>query len=82
MEAVAQEIDPARSARELVENVKADHPSAEGLLDAYRQSMAESRQYVIDHDIAAIPPNESLKIVKTPYPLTLRPPDRNPEAGS
>ena len=69
MEAVAEEIDPERSARDILEDVKADHPTAEGLLDAYRQSMAESRQYVIDHHIASIPPNESLKIVETPVYL-------------
>ena len=69
MDAVSQEIDPERSAREILEEAKADHPGAEELLDAYRQSMAQSRQYVIEHDIAPIPPNESLKIVETPVYL-------------
>ncbi|MFP4344621.1 MAG: DUF885 domain-containing protein [Anaerolineales bacterium] len=69
MESVAREIDPERSVREILEEAKADHPTAGGLLDAYRQSMAESRQYVLDHQIASIPANESLKIVETPVYL-------------
>jgi uncharacterized protein (DUF885 family) len=66
MEAVAREIDPTKTVREQLEAAKADHPTAESLLPAYEQAMAEIRQYVIDHDIAAIPPGESLRIVETP----------------
>jgi len=69
MESVSQEIDPERSVHDILEETKADHPNAEELLDAYRQSMAQSRRYVIEHDIANIPPNESLKIVETPVYL-------------
>ena len=71
MEALAREIDPERTVQELMEEAKADHPSAEGLLDAYRQAMADIRQYVIDHDIVGIPPDESLRIIETP--VFLRP---------
>jgi uncharacterized protein (DUF885 family) len=66
MEAVAREIDPNRSVKDLLEQAKADHPSAEGLLDAYREQMAAIRQYVIDRDIATIPSGETLRIVETP----------------
>jgi hypothetical protein len=66
MEEVARQIDPTRTAKELLEEAKADHPTAEGLLDAYRQAMADIRQYVIDRDIATIPPGESLRVVETP----------------
>ncbi len=66
MEAVAREIDPDRSVRDILEEARADHPPAEGLLDAYRQAMADIRQYVIDHEIATIPPDESLRIIETP----------------
>ncbi len=67
MEAVAREIDPRRSVQEILEEAKADHPTADGLLDAYRQAMADIRQYVSDHEIATIPPDESLRIVETPF---------------
>jgi len=66
MEAVAAEIDPSKPVKELLEAAKADHPTAEGLLDAYRGQMAAIRQYVIDQGIASIPPGETLQIIETP----------------
>jgi uncharacterized protein (DUF885 family) len=66
MEALAREIDPNKSAKELVEEMKDDHPPAEGLLDAYRDAMARARQFVIDRDLVTIPAGEELKIVETP----------------
>jgi uncharacterized protein (DUF885 family) len=69
MEALAREIDPDRTVQELMEEAKADHPSAEGLLDAYRQAVADIRQYVVDHNIVTIPPDESLRIIETPVYL-------------
>jgi uncharacterized protein (DUF885 family) len=52
-----------------LEEAKADHPTAESLLDAYRQEMAAIRQYVVDHDIATIPEGERLRIEETPVYL-------------
>jgi len=69
MEALAQEIDPDKSVKELQEEAKADHPTAEGLLAAYEETMAAVRQYVIDHDIVTIPEGETLRIVETPVYL-------------
>ena len=66
MEAVAQEIDANKPVKELLEAAKADHPTAEGLLDAYREQMTAIRRYVIDQGIASIPPGETLRIVETP----------------
>lgn len=66
MEALAQDIDPDKSAKELVEEIKAHHPTAEGLLDTYRDAMKRARQFVIDHDLVTIPESEELKIVETP----------------
>ena len=66
MEEVARQIDPHKSVRELLEEAKADHPTAEGLLAAYQQAMEAARQFVIDHDIATIPAGESLRIIETP----------------
>jgi len=66
MEEVARQIDPNKSVKELLEEAKADHPPAEGLLAAYREAMAAARQYVIDHDIATIPEGETLRVIETP----------------
>jgi uncharacterized protein (DUF885 family) len=66
MEVLAQEIDPTKSAKELVEAIKDDHPTAKGLLDAYRDATERARQFVIAHDLVTIPAGEELKIVETP----------------
>jgi uncharacterized protein (DUF885 family) len=66
MTAVAAEIDPAKSVRALMEDAKRDHPTAEGLLGAYRDAMEAARRYVVDHDIVTIPEGESLRIIETP----------------
>ena len=66
MEEAARQIDPNKSVQELLEEAKADHPSAEELLSAYEEAMAAARQYVIDHQIATIPEGESLRIIETP----------------
>ena len=64
---VAAEIDPGASERDVVDRVKSDHPADfETALDTYRRAMDESRQYVIDHDLATMPAGETLSVVATP----------------
>ncbi|MCL7455378.1 MAG: DUF885 domain-containing protein [Anaerolineae bacterium] len=69
MEALSHEIDPGSSVQELMEGAKAEHPTAEGLLDAYRKEMSTIREYVIQQEIASIPAGETLRIVETPVYL-------------
>jgi uncharacterized protein (DUF885 family) len=69
LERVAREIDPSKTVAELLEEAKADHPTAKGLLKAYEDAMASAKQFVIDHGVATIPAGESLKIVETPVYL-------------
>jgi uncharacterized protein (DUF885 family) len=71
MQAIAAQMDPEKSVTELLEASKQRHPTAEGLLDAYRQAMAEARQFVVDHDIATLPEGERIRI--EPTPAFLRP---------
>jgi len=66
MEQLAEEIDRQKTARELLEIAKADHPGASELLDVYRREMARVRQFVATQDIVTIPSGESLKIEPTP----------------
>jgi uncharacterized protein (DUF885 family) len=66
MEQLAQQIDRQKTARELLEIAKADHPKADDLLDVYRREMAKVRQFVATQDIVTIPEGESLKIEPTP----------------
>jgi len=66
MKELAGRIDPDKTVEELLEESKWNHPTAEGLLDAYRQSMDAARQFVIEHEIASIPPGECVRIIPTP----------------
>ncbi|MEJ2209303.1 MAG: DUF885 domain-containing protein [Anaerolineae bacterium] len=66
MEAVAAEIDPDKTVAQILEEAKADHPTAGSLLQVYEKEMAAIRQYVIDHEIATIPEGETLRVVETP----------------
>lgn len=69
MSELASKIDPARTVVEILDAAKAGHPTSEGLLQAYEEAMQAARQYVIDHDIAGIPENETLRIIETPVYL-------------
>jgi uncharacterized protein (DUF885 family) len=66
METVARSMHPDKTAKEILEAAKDDHPEAKDLLDAYRREVARARQFVIDHEIVSIPENESLRIEPTP----------------
>ncbi|MGQ9478283.1 MAG: DUF885 domain-containing protein, partial [Candidatus Bipolaricaulia bacterium] len=66
MEGLARKITPGKSAKEILEEAKADHPKAEELLDVYREEVAKVRKFVLEHEIASIPEGESLKIEPTP----------------
>jgi len=66
MDELAKRIDPARTAREILDEAKDRHPTAEGLLDAYRREVARARAFVVDHAIATIPEGESLRVMPTP----------------
>lgn len=66
MNELSNEINSDKSLKEIMEEAKADHPSAEGLLDAYNRAMKASRKYIIEHDIVSIPEGEELNVIETP----------------
>jgi len=66
MASLARQIHREKTARELLETAKADHPKADELLDVYRREMARAREFVVTHNIATIPEGESLKVEPTP----------------
>ena len=68
--AAAREIDPSADEPTVVGRIKADHPATfEEALDAYRDVMVRSRQYLIEHDIVTVPPDERINVVETPVYL-------------
>jgi uncharacterized protein (DUF885 family) len=65
--AAAREIDPRASEAEVVDRVKADHPPTfDAALEMYREDMRRARQYLIDHAIATVPPDERVEVIATP----------------
>jgi len=66
MKELAARMDPGKTVEQLLEDNKSKHPTAEGLLDAYREWMAKARQFVIDRGIATIPAGEKIRIEPTP----------------
>ncbi len=66
MERLASEIAPGKSAKEILEEAKKDHPRAEELLDAYRREMERAKRFVIEREIVTIPAGERLRLEPTP----------------
>jgi hypothetical protein len=64
--ATAREIDPTRTAREVVATLSLDHPTADGLIPSVRQSLGAARAFVVQHDIATFPSEEQPKVEETP----------------
>jgi uncharacterized protein (DUF885 family) len=67
MTEVARRIDPkAAGWPEVVGRLKANHPTAEGLLDAYRSEVQRARAYLQQRDAVEFPPGDDLEVIDTP----------------
>jgi uncharacterized protein (DUF885 family) len=65
--ATGTELDPTLSPEEVADLVKNDHPATFGeALEEYRRSMAAARRFVIDHDLATMPADDTLVVIETP----------------
>jgi uncharacterized protein (DUF885 family) len=63
----ASEIDDHATEDAVIDRLKSDHPATfEEALEAYRNVMLRSRQYLIDHDIVTVPPDERIDVIETP----------------
>jgi uncharacterized protein (DUF885 family) len=69
MESLARGLDPRRSAREILEKAKADHPRPGELLAVYRREVRKAREYVMREGVVTIPEGESLRVEATPPPM-------------
>ncbi len=61
----AARLDGGRTWHEVVERLRADHPSAGELVDAYAKAMARARDFVAERDLAPIP-EAPLGVIPTP----------------
>jgi uncharacterized protein (DUF885 family) len=67
-DAVCAEIAPGGGAAEVADLVKNDHPTTfPDMLEAYRASMARARAFVVEHDLATMPPHDVLRVIETPH---------------
>ncbi len=63
----AHEVDPTVDEPAVVDRLKRDHPATfDEALTAYRDVMIRSRQYLIDHGIVTVPPDERIQVIATP----------------
>jgi uncharacterized protein (DUF885 family) len=65
LQARADRLDGGRPWPEIADRLRADHPSAEELVDAYAREMARARDFVAAKDLAPIP-DAPLGVVPTP----------------
>jgi uncharacterized protein (DUF885 family) len=67
MNDVAKRIDPkAKGWAEVVARLKGHHPTAEGLLEAYRHEVARARTFLQQKDAVEFPPGDDLEVIDTP----------------
>lgn len=71
METLAAKVAPGKTAREIVDEAKKDHPTARDLLKTYRREMERARRFVQERGIVTIPEGEKLTI--RPTPPSMRP---------
>jgi len=65
--AAAHELDPDADLATVIDRLKHDHPATfEEALDGYRDVMARARAYLIEHDLATVPDDESIEVIATP----------------
>ena len=67
MAEVAKRIDPkAKGWPDVVARLKGHHPTADGLLDAYRTEVTRARAYLAQKDAVEFPPGDDLDVIDTP----------------
>ncbi|MHB8892061.1 MAG: DUF885 domain-containing protein [Candidatus Limnocylindrales bacterium] len=63
----ARELDPDADLATVIDRLKHDHPATfEEALDGYRDVMARSRAYLIEHGLATVPDDEVIEVIETP----------------
>lgn len=67
MNEVAKRIDPkAKGWPEVTAKLKAKHPDADELLDAYKKEVSRARAFLVAKDAVAFPPGDDLEVIETP----------------
>ena len=64
--ATAKKIDPAKTPQQILEQAEKDHPAADKLLDAFRNTLTGERDYITQHHIVTIPSQVMPILEETP----------------
>ncbi|MDR3774467.1 MAG: DUF885 domain-containing protein [Terracidiphilus sp.] len=64
--AIAKELEPAKDPREVVEQLGANHPAPDHLLDAFRATFDSLASFIRDHRIVTIPSDARPIVEETP----------------
>ena len=66
LEKMAKRIPGNRTWRQILEDLKEDHPDAAGLIPAYQKDVDRARRFVEERSLATIPGDEILEVTETP----------------
>lgn len=66
VEALAKQIDPSKSAAEVMAMITADKPTPEQVLAVATEQASMARQFVIDHELVTIPTQDIAVVTETP----------------
>lgn len=69
MAALAQRLDPKRTAQEILQDAKDRHPKPKDILPAYRREVEKAREFVERERVVTIPEGEVLRVEPTPTHL-------------
>jgi uncharacterized protein (DUF885 family) len=64
--ATAKKIDPSKSPTEVLLDLTNDHPTEKDLIPSVRQTLAKTRQFVIDRKIVTVPSDVTPIVMETP----------------
>ncbi|RJO68939.1 MAG: DUF885 domain-containing protein [Myxococcales bacterium] len=62
----AAQLSKGQSWKQLVEKLKKEHPTTQGLLGAYKKEMLAARAFIKENELITIPEGETLEVVPTP----------------
>lgn len=67
LDEIGKRIDPnAADWKQVVKRVKSKHPTAAELIPTYKREVARARKFVVDKDLADMPPNDECQVMETP----------------
>jgi uncharacterized protein (DUF885 family) len=62
----AKKIDPKKTPQQILEDAEKDHPTAAGLLPAFRNTLAGLRSFIVQHNLVTIPSRVMPIVEETP----------------